>query len=107
MKKLNNFLATSWLALAIVYVWNYFKPVWEGDDNKLSYKRAFIFCFGYAIYHLAMTGEIKDKVSLTVFYVICALFSLLVGIVTFAQLSEAVKELNNLKQINIDTNKPQ
>lgn len=80
----------------IKIIWNYFKPSWEGEDGKFSYKRASIFVFVWCMVALAF-NRIQNPWEFYTFLTFAILYSLQSAIITVAQLMFILKD-NKLKE---------
>lgn len=72
-------------------VWDYFRPSWEGDDGKFSYKRASQFVFTAILAYMAVTSKVHEKYSWYVFITIGVLFALTAAIISVPQLITLAK----------------
>jgi len=71
-------------------IWDYFRPSWEGNDNKFSYKRASQFVFLHLMVVLAYRG-VANEWEFKTFLVLAIIFSLVAGIMTVAELILMIK----------------
>lgn len=64
---------------------NYIRPSFEGDDGKLSYRRASAFVVLMLIVGMTIKGFINEY-EISAFYGLLAFFLILTGIITADQL---------------------
>jgi len=71
-------------------IWDYFRPSWEGNDNKFSYKRASQFVFLHLMIVIAYRG-VTNEWEFKTFLVLAVIFALVAGIMTVAELILMIK----------------
>jgi len=83
-------------------IWDYFRPSWEDETNKFSYKRASQFIFMLLITRMIMNG-IDNEWEFKALLVIATLFSLTAMVITVPQLLQAFKYWTKTKKVDYTT----
>ncbi|MCO5285227.1 MAG: hypothetical protein M9898_02295 [Chitinophagaceae bacterium] len=89
----------------IKIIWNYFKPSWEGEDGKFSYKRASVFVFVWCMVALAFR-RIQDPWEFYTFLTFAVLYALQSAIITVAQLIFLLKYKLKRDEETVDNDEP-
>lgn len=90
---------------AIKAVWHYLKPSWEGDDNKLSYRRASQFVFVVLVVKIVLTGFANIY---QVYALLCILitFLLLAAIISADNIIECFRQVKGFGSFFKKSNEP-
>ena len=81
----------------IISIWNYFRPSFESDDKKFSYKRASTFVFVWLIIFMIIKDKVQSQWSFYTFLVIAVLFALTSALITVPQLIKMIKYYSKSK----------
>lgn len=73
----------------LLRVWDYFRNSWEGDDGKASSKKLSMLSFGIQMNIYAWF--VNTQIQLYVFWTFAGLFSILIGIASWQQITTLIK----------------
>ena len=82
-----------------VAVWNYLKPSWEGDDGKVSYRRASQFVFLTLIVMMVVRNNLSQKWEFYAFLILCLTFLLLAMVISADQIIKGIRGIASFKQV--------
>jgi|SRR4051812_10221431 hypothetical protein len=99
---MSNYCISSFI-YAIRSVWEYFKPAWEGEDGKPSYKRAGQFVFMALISKIVYVG-FTNIYQIYALLILTLTFLLLAMVISAPQIIEALQLMFEAKS---KINKPE
>lgn len=81
------------IRIGLKKIWSYFAPSWEGDDGKLSYRRASQFVFILLIFKVVVRGS-YTHFDVQILIILTLTFLLLAGLIVA---SDIIKFANGFK----------
>lgn len=80
----------------LVRTWDYFRPSWEGNDGRFSYKRACQFVFTGLLVYMVKKG-VESQWSFYTFLTVAVLFALVAAIMSVPQFLELTKNIGAIR----------
>lgn len=79
-------MAIDWVLHPFRLAFDYFKPSFEGEDGKFSYRRVMQYTFGFLLVYMVLKGDWNVPYYYYAFATIAALYSLSSALMTVQQL---------------------